>query len=142
MSSIWTWLFIFWAVVMTFFLTVGGYFMFRKFLKALPMGSGKSKIDMQNELLEQARGMWSDESLAFLEKLVSPVPQAFRDLARHTIAAGICEVALGEKAVAITPDHCLRGYILSTPRRDHRSLIKFLQENNIDYTAHEDILKK
>jgi hypothetical protein len=134
------WFLIFWACALLFFLAVGGYFMFRKFFKVLPMADGKSKLDRQNEWLERARGMWTDDAKAFLDELVSPVPSAFRDIARHSIAAKIAEVALEYGASEINRDHCLRGYILATPQRDYNSLIQFLDKRGIDYSPYKDML--
>jgi hypothetical protein len=134
------WFLVFWAFVLLFFMSIGGYFMFRKFFKALPMADGKSKLDRQNEYLERARGMWGDDSLAFLDQLVEPVPSAFRDIARHSIAARIAQVALEERAKEVTREHCMRGYILATPKRDHRSMISFFEKNGIDYAAYRDLL--
>jgi hypothetical protein len=101
----------FWAVVMVIFMSIGGYFMFRKFLKVLPMRDGMSKLDWQNHWVERSRGMWNEESKAFLEKLVSPVPGAFRDIARHSIAAKIGQVAVESGADQVTQEHCIQGYI-------------------------------
>ena len=38
----------FWTFVLIGFMTIGGYFMFRKFLKVMPQSDGKSKLDCQN----------------------------------------------------------------------------------------------
>src|SRR5690349_14883069 len=108
------WFIAFWTGVLVLFMTVGGYFMFRKFLKVLPKRDGKSKLDWQNYWVERSRPLWTDESKAFLEKLVSPVPAAFRDIARHTIAAKIGEVAIESGAPHVTEEHCIEGYILAT----------------------------
>lgn len=130
----------FWSVVMVIFMAIGGYFMFRKFLKTLPQRDGKSKLDWQNYWVERSRPLWTDESKAMLEKLVSPVPSAFRDIARHTIAAKIGQLAVESGATQITEALCIEGYILATPKRDHRSLINFLEKNQIDYSAYRHLL--
>lgn len=132
---------LFWACVLLFFMAVGGYFMFRKFLKVLPMADGKSKLDWQNHYIEASRHLWTEQSKAFLEKLVEPVPKPFRDIARHSIAAKIGQVALEKGASEVTEEHCIEGYILATPKRDHKSLISFLKKNNIDYSRYEHLLK-
>jgi len=121
-------------------MTIGGYFMFRKFLKVLPMADGKSKLDWQNYYVEQSRGMWTEETKAFLEKLVEPVPAPFRDIARHSIAAQISQIALESSMPKVTKDHCVRGYIVATPKRDYPSLISFLEKNQIDYSPYKDLL--
>lgn len=115
--------------------------MFRKFLKVMPMADGKSKLDWQNYYVEQSRHLWTEESKAFLEKLVEPVPTPFRDIARHTIAAKIGQVALESNASEVTQDHCIKGYILATPKRDYGSLKSFLEKNQIDYGAYKHLLR-
>jgi hypothetical protein len=134
------WFIIFWVFVLLFFMCVGGFFMFRKFLKVLPKEDGKSKLDWQNHYVDSSRHLWTDDSKAFLDQLVSPVPTAFRDIAKHSIAAKIGEVALNEGAQEVTRDHCIKGYILATPRRDYKSLTSFLEKQQIDYSAHRHLL--
>jgi hypothetical protein len=136
------WFIIFWVFVLLFFMSVGGYFMFRKFLKVLPKADGKSKLDWQNHYVDSSRHLWTDDSKAFLDQLVSPVPTAFRDIAKHSIAAKIGEVALNEGAEEVTRDHCIKGYILATPRRDYKSLTSFLEKQQIDYSAHQHLLNQ
>lgn len=132
---------LFWACVLLVFMAIGGYFMFRKFFKVLPMADGKSKLDWQNYYVEQSRHLWTDDTKSFLEQLVEPVPGPFRDIARHSIAAKIGQVALEDGAPEVTREHCVRGYILATPKRDHKSLISFLDKNGIDYTPYRHLLK-
>ncbi|WP_420799720.1 DUF2621 domain-containing protein [Paenibacillus mesophilus] len=131
---------LFWGFVLLFFMSVGGFFMFRKFMKVLPKADGKSKLDWQNHYVEASRHLWTDTSKAFLEKLVSPVPGPFRDIARHSIAAKIGQVALEKGAREVTEQHCIEGYILATPKRDYKSLISFLEKNGIDYTPYRHLL--
>jgi len=116
--------------------------MFRKFFKVLPMADGKSKLDWQNHYVDSSRHLWTDDAKAFLEQLVSPVPTPFRDIARHSIAAKIGQVALEANASEVTRDHCIQGYIEATPRRDYKSLITFLEKENIDYMKFEHLLNK
>jgi hypothetical protein len=133
---------LFWAVVLVVFMGIGGFFMFRKFLKVLPKQDGKSKLDWQNYWVESSRHLWTEESKQFLEMLVKPVPPAFRDIAKHSIAAKIGQIALEEQAAEITRDHCIRGYIMATPKRDYRSLIRFLEKNQIDYSPYRHLFNK
>ncbi|EXX89655.1 hypothetical protein BG53_14520 [Paenibacillus darwinianus] len=135
-------LIVFWAAVMVVFMSIGGFFMFRKFMKVLPMRDGKSKLDWQNYWVERSRPLWTDDSKAFLDQLVSPVPQAFRDIAKHSIAARIGQVAIESNASEVTRAHCIEGYILATPARDYRSLTIFLDKNNIDYSPYKHMLNK
>jgi hypothetical protein len=133
---------IFWAIVMVGFMSIGGFFMFRKFLKVLPMRDGKSKLDTQNYWVELSRPLWTEASKAFLDQLASPVPTAFRDIAKHSIAAKIGQVAVESGASEVTRAHCIEGYIRATPRRDYRSLMSFLERNNIDYSPFKHLLNK
>ncbi|WP_128659364.1 DUF2621 domain-containing protein [Paenibacillus sp. 598K] len=132
---------VFWGVVMVVFMAIGGFFMFRKFLKVLPKQDGKSKLDWQNYWVERSRPMWTEESKQFLDQLASPVPTPFRDIAKHSIAARIGQVAIESGATEVTREHCIEGYILATPPRDYRSLISFLKKNNIDYAPYQHLLQ-
>jgi hypothetical protein len=133
---------VFWAVVMVGAMSIGGFFMFRKFLKVLPMRDGKSKLDWQNYWVERSRSMWTDDSKQLLNELVSPVPSAFRDIAKHSIAAKIGQVAIEHGASSVTREHCIEGYIRATPKRDYRSLVSFLDSQGIDYGPYKHLLNK
>lgn len=130
-----------WACILVGLFAVGGYFMFRKFLKSMPKHDGKSDLDWQDHYIEQTRSMWNDETLAFLNELVEPVPQLFRDVARRSIAAKIGQIALQEKAKTITTDLIVKGYIMATPKRDHKWLIEHLTKKQINYSSYEKYLK-
>jgi hypothetical protein len=142
MPESFAWFIFFWVFVLIGAMGIGGYFMFRKFFKVLPKADGMSKLDWQNHYVEASRHLWTEDSKAFLELLVSPVPKPFRDIARHSIAAKIGQVALESGASEVTRDHCIEGYILATPRRDYKSLIAFLERNGIDYSKHRHLLNK
>ena len=131
------WFILFWVVFMIGFMAIGGFFMFRKFLKKLPKEDGKSDMDWEVEFVNQTRHLWNQEEKDFLEKLVSPVPELFRDVARHKIAGRIGELALKEKASKITMDLVIKGYILATPKRDHKFLRKKLEIGKIDVSPYE-----
>ncbi|GGI46029.1 hypothetical protein GCM10008018_15080 [Paenibacillus marchantiophytorum] len=135
------WFIIFWVCVLLFFMSVGGYFMFRKFLKVLPKEDGKSKLDWQNHYVDSSRHLWTEDSKVFLDQLVSPVPTAFRDIAKHSIAARIGQVALEAQAEQVTRNHCIEGYILATPKRDYKSLTTFLEKQEIDFSAYKHLLQ-
>jgi hypothetical protein len=141
MHNFFMWFLIFWAFILLIFMSIGGFFMFRKFMKVLPMADGKSKLDWQNYYVETSRQLWTEDSKAFLETLVSPVPGPFRDIARHSIAAKIGQVALESQAPEVTREHCLKGYILATPARDYPSLITFLEQHKIDYSPFNHLLQ-
>ncbi len=87
---------ILWGFFMIGILAIGGYFMFRKFLKQLPKEDGKSEMDWQHYYIEKTKHMWQEEELELLNELVSPVPGIFRDIAKQTIASKIGEIALKE----------------------------------------------
>ena len=114
--------------------------MFRKFLKSMPKKDGKSDLDWQDHYIDQTRSMWTDETLVFLNELVEPVPQIFRDVARRTIAARIGQLALEEQASTITQDLIIKGYILATPKRDHKWLVAHLQKKEIELTTYQQYL--
>ncbi|KZZ82731.1 DUF2621 domain-containing protein [Bacillus sp. SJS] len=131
------WFIVFWVFFLIAMLSIGGYFMFRKFLKRLPKEDGKSILDWQDHYIQKSRHLWDQSQKDLLEELVSPVPELFRDVAREKIAGKIGELALQEKAPIITQDHVIRGYILATPKRDHKFLIKHLKQKQIDYQMYK-----
>lgn len=126
------WFILFWVFIMMASFAIGGFFMFRKFLKQLPKEDGKSEMDWQEHYLRKTSHLWDYDEKLLLEDLVSPVPELFRDAARNTIASKIGELALNEQQNKINRDLVIRGYILATPKRDHRFLRKKLKEQNID----------
>jgi Protein of unknown function (DUF2621) len=129
-----------WTIVLVSLMFIGGYYMFRKFLKSMPKQDGKSDLDWQDHYIDQTRSLWTEEGLELLNELVSPVPQLFRDVARRSIAAKIGQLALEEKAKTITTDLIVKGYIVATPKRDHKWLIEHLQAKQIDYSPYEKYL--
>ncbi|WP_400164054.1 DUF2621 domain-containing protein [Brevibacillus sp. TJ4] len=129
-----------WTFVLVTFMFIGGYFMFRKFLKSMPKQDGKSDLDWQDYYIEQTRSLWTEDGLTLLNELVEPVPQLFRDTARRTIAGKIGQLALEEKASQITTELIIKGYILATPKRDHKWLIQHLESKQIDYTPYQKYL--
>lgn len=141
MPTWFTWFIVFWTVFLITVMFIGGYFMFRKFLKRLPLGDGKSILDWQDHYINETRHLWDDEQKNFLEELVSPVPELFRDVAREKIAGKIGELALEDKAEKITEELIIRGYILATPKRDHRFLKKRLKEKAIDIDQYQHLFQ-
>ncbi|WFA07148.1 DUF2621 family protein [Bacillus sp. HSf4] len=135
------WLIIAWIMIMIVLLSIGGFFMFRKFLKRLPKEDGKSELDWQDYYIEQTKHLWKEEEKALLEELVSPVPELFRDTAKAKIAGKIGELALQEKARTIDQDLIVRGYIIATPKKDHKFLLKRLREKNIDHSPYQELFK-
>lgn len=111
------------------------------FKRNLPKEDGKSELDWQDYYIEQTRHLWNDEEKELLEELVSPVPELFRDVAKAKIAGKIGELALKEKAGAIDRDLIIRGYIMATPKRDHKFLVKRLKEKNIDHSTYQELFK-
>ncbi len=135
------WFMLLWSVFIFVLMCIGGYFMFRKFLKKMPKEDGKSILDWQDHYIEQTKHLWDEEGKLFLEELVEPVPSLFRDVARDKIKGKIGEVALAEKADVITRDLIIKGYCLGTPKRDHKFLIKKLSEKNIDKSTYNQYLQ-
>ncbi|MFD1735923.1 DUF2621 domain-containing protein [Bacillus salitolerans] len=134
------WFILFWVVFLVTMMAIGGFFMFRKFLKRLPKNDGKSELDWQDYYLQKTIDLWTDDQKLLLEDLVKPVPELFRDVARQKIAGKIGELALKEKASSITQDLVIRGYIIATPKRDYKFLIKTLKNKNIDLRPYEELL--
>ncbi|MEK4162918.1 DUF2621 domain-containing protein [Bacillus sp. FSL W8-0672] len=141
LSGWFMWFILFWGTVMIGLLAIGGFFMFRKFLKRLPKEDGKSELDWQDEFIQKSLHLWRDEDKQLLNELVLPVPELFRDVAKEKIAGKIGELALKEQAASINLDLIIRGYIMATPKRDHKFLLKRLQEKNIDHSPYESLLK-
>jgi DNA phosphorothioation-dependent restriction protein DptG len=133
------WFILIWIFVFAGLMAIGGFFMFRKFLKKMPKEDGKSVMDWEEYFVNQTRHLWGEEEKHLLEDLVSPVPELFRDVARHKIAGKIGELALNEKVTKITEELVIRGYIQATPKRDHKFLRKKLFENRIDVAPYEHL---
>ena len=130
---------LFWVIVLIGLMAIGGFFMFRKFLKQLPKEDGKSILDWQNHYLEQTIHLWDDEAKALLNELCSPVPELFRQVAKEKIAGKIGELALLEKVNKIDQDIIIRGYIIASPKRDHKFLRKKMNAMNIDTAPYEQL---
>lgn len=130
---------IFWVTLISF-MAIGGYFMFRKFLKSLPKADGKSELDWQNYYIKQTLHLWNLEQKQLLNELVSPVPELFRDVAKQKIAGKIGELALQYKADTMKEKYIIEGYILATPKRDHKWLIQTLKQKNIDIKPYQHLL--
>src|SRR5699024_8118340 len=141
MSIIYDYFILFWGFLMIGAMAIGGFFMFRKFLKQLPKADGNSDMDWERYYIRETKHMWREEGKEFLEELVSPVPELFRDVARQTIAGKIGEVALYKNVNVITEDIIIEGYIIGTPKKDHRFLRKRLREKNIDVGPYEPFFK-
>ena len=135
------WFILFWIVLLVLLMGIGGFFMFRKFLKRLPKQDGKSDMDWEEFFVKHTRDLWTDDLKTLLEDLVSPVPELFRDVARQKIAGKIGELALKEEAKKITEDLVIRGYIIATPKRDHKYLIKKLHEREVNMGLYEHLFE-
>ncbi|MFZ3587810.1 DUF2621 family protein [Bacillus sp. DJP31] len=133
------WFILFWTVFLITMMSIGGFFMFRKFLKRFPKADGMSELDWQEVHIQQTRDLWPTDQKALLEDLVQPVPELFRDIARQKIAGKIGELALQECAPKITQDLVIRGYILATPKRDYKFLMKTLREKKIDFSSYKQL---
>jgi hypothetical protein len=133
------WFILLWVCFLLVSFGIGGYFMFRKFLKKLPKQDGKSVMDWEEYYVNESLHLWHDEEKALLNELVSPVPELFRDVAKHKIAGKIGELALKQKVPKITQDMVIKGYIQATPKRDHKFLRKRLREKRIDVAPYEHL---
>jgi hypothetical protein len=133
------WFILFWVVFLISAFSIGGFFMFRKFLKKMPKEDGKSVMDWEEHYVNESLHLWGPAEKALLEDLVSPVPELFRDVAKHKIAGKIGELAIKEKASKITEELVIRGYIQATPKRDHKFLRKKLFQNQIDVTPYDHL---
>jgi Protein of unknown function (DUF2621) len=133
------WFIISWIILLITLMSIGGFFMFRKFLKRFPKEDGKSDLDWEEYYVNTTRQLWSIHEKELLEDLVSPVPELFRDIARQKIAGKIGEIAIIEKQPAITEDLIIRGYILATPKRDHKFLRKKLVERQVNVNHYEHL---
>lgn len=143
MASDWfMWFIVFWSVFLVVVMFIGGFFMFRKFLKSMPKEDGKSTLDWQDYYIRKTLHLWSQDKKDLLEELVEPVPELFRDVARNKIAGKIGELALKENADHISEDLLIRGYIIATPKRDHKFLRKKLKEKEIDMRPYEHLFSK
>ncbi|MFD3445639.1 DUF2621 domain-containing protein [Microbacteriaceae bacterium 4G12] len=140
LSGWFSWFIVVWTVILLGLMSIGGYFMFRKFLKRLPKEDGMSILDWESHYIEKTRHMWGNEQKALLEELIMPVPELFRDVARSKIAGKIGELALEAKATHITQDLIIKGYIVATPKRDHKILMKTLEKKQIDYSSYKALL--
>lgn len=72
-----------------------------------------------------------------LDRLVTPVPELFRDVAIRKIAGKIGQFALETRAREMTTELVVKGYIAATPKRDHKFLKKALEEEQIDWKVYQ-----
>lgn len=133
------WFIIFWVVVLFGLFAIGGFFMFRKFLKVFPKEDGKSTLDWEEYYVDKSIHLWNKEAKDLLEELCKPVPELFRPVAKQKIGAKIGEIALEEKARKIDTDLIIRGYIQATPKRDHKFLRRKLTSMEIDMNPYEHL---
>lgn len=128
---------VFWSVLLIVFMGIGGFFMFRKFLKGLPKSDGRSLLDWQDYYIKKTHKLWSEDQLRFLDELVSPVPPLFRNAAKQKIAGKIGELAWKQGVKHMTQALIIEGYIKATPKRDHKFLRRTLIEHHIDTVPYE-----
>ncbi|MBM7644485.1 hypothetical protein JOD45_000678 [Scopulibacillus daqui] len=126
-----------WSVFLLVIMAIGGFFMFRKFLKSLPKADGKSALDWQRDYIKRTKHLWTDDQLALLDELVAPVPSLFRDVAKEKIAGKIGQLALKYRATKMTEALIIEGYIKATPKRDHKYLRKTLTKHHINIEPYE-----
>lgn len=131
------WFILFWVVVLVGLFAIGGYFMFRKFLKSIPKKDGLSDLNWEEYYVDKTIHLWKDKDKELLNELVQPVPDLFRPVAKQKIAGRIGQILLEEKVKKMEHEHLIRGYILATPKRDHKFLRKKLKELDIDAAPYE-----
>lgn len=141
MQDFFMWFIVFWCFVLIGLFGIGGFFMFRKFLKVFPKADGKSTLDWEEHYVNESLHLWNDEAKAILNELVSPVPELFRDVAKQKIGSKIGQIALEDRAKTISFDHIIRGYIIATPKRDHKFLRKKLDSMKVDLTPYEHLFE-
>ena len=139
MQDLFMWFILFWGVVLIGLFGIGGFFMFRKFLKVFPKEDGKSTLDWEEHYVNESLHLWNTEAKGILNELVTPVPELFRDVAKQKIASKIGQIALEDRAKTIEFDHIIKGYILATPKRDHNFLRKKLNEMEVDMQPYEHL---
>ncbi len=105
----------------------------------MPKVDGMSDMDWEEYYVNHTIELWSQKEKELLADLVDPVPELFRDVAKHKIAGKIGELALNEKAGKIDQDLVIRGYIMATPKRDHKYLRKKLAEKQIELTPYKHL---
>ncbi|NJP37211.1 DUF2621 domain-containing protein [Alkalicoccus luteus] len=142
MEDIFMWFILLWSVLVFVLVAIGGYFMFRKFLKKMPKEDGKSILDWQDYYIDKTLHLWTDDKKALLNELTEPVPELFRDIAKQKIAGKIGQFALEEKADYLSQELIIKGYIAATPKRDHKFLRKKLKEKNIDAAPYEKYFRQ
>lgn len=130
-----------WMFIMVGALFIGGFFMFRKFLRRMPKEDGYSELDWQDYYIEKGLPLWDEDTKALLNELVSPVPELFRQVAKERIAGRISKVALDEGVEKIELDQIMKGYIIATPKKDHRFMKKKLDQLEIDYSPYEALFQ-
>jgi hypothetical protein len=133
------WFILFWVIILLGSFAIGGFFMFRKFLKKMPKVDGMSDMDWEEYYVNHTIDLWTQNEKELLADLVDPVPELFRDVAKHKIAGKIGELALKENVVMIDQDLVIRGYIMATPKRDHKFLRKKLTDKQIELTPYEHL---
>ena len=133
------WFILFWVIILLGSFAIGGFFMFRKFLKKMPKVDGMSDMDWEEYYVNHTIDLWTQNEKELLADLVEPVPELFRDVAKHKIAGKIGELALKENVVMIDQDLVIRGYIMATPKRDHKFLRKKLTDKQIELAPYEHL---
>ena len=125
------WFILFWIFLLPTLLGIGGFFMFRKFLKSLPKKDGKSDLDWEIYYVEKTKDLWDRETLSLLEELVSPVPKPFRDVARQKIQGKIGEIALSQQKMVVHAIEAGAKDFIVKPF-DETNLIETIEKNIVD----------
>ena len=81
------WFILFWVVVLISLMAIGGFFMFRKFLKALPKDDGKSVLDWEEYYVNNTIHLWNEDQKIVLNVFVRPVHHIFPPFPKQMSAA-------------------------------------------------------
>lgn len=103
----------------------------------MPKEDGRSLLDIEDAYIDQTRHLWTTETRTLLDRLVTPVPELFRDVALRKIAGKIGQFAIETQAREMTTELVVKGYIAATPKRDHKFLKKALEEEQIDWQVYQ-----
>ncbi len=63
-----SWFIVLWTVILLGLMSIGGYFMFRKFLKRLPKEDGMSILDWEEHYINKTRHLWADEQKTIVRR--------------------------------------------------------------------------
>src|SRR5699024_3636720 len=93
---------IFWGFLLIGLMAIGGFFMFRKFLKMLHIEDGKSMMDWEILYMEKTKQCWKKNKNNCIEKIVFLVQNLFKDVPQKKFARKIGKVQLKKNEPKLT----------------------------------------